>query len=404
MKKIYLKEESLRDNKEELLLPKFIYRAVMKGNTPIGGNSSLPDSDSHDFEYRMLKSRMSDIYASLGKFGYDGKSSEELKTELSRLLTECAELEKPVRPFLEKLCFNTLVKMFDIPSEIMTIDCKLVDKVKLSSKVSVKPDDSLTSDYMFEDSDEADEMKKEIEKRMMINTLIQGASYALSNKHDLYYEGLRSVNRKLSWYYNRINVINDYLTFMEKADITDKNPRQGSTVEVTVGTNMDKATVTAQGVIFPLLLRESIRGMLELFSYHSLPSDVDKARYIVNKSDFLLAEPWNMRFGIPMWERIERFFSDTKLFPYSFMIFTEAPEDEFSRVLKNMFLRTKNSLRFASRLADEASEMKDYFGFKEKMDMKRLDKTLIGDSYFSADELDTVSIDSDDEGEIIEGV
>ena len=52
------------------------------------------------------------------------------------------------------------------------------------------------------------------------------------------------------------------------------------------------------------MLHDAIKGFFELFSVYGLPTDPEKAKHIVSKADFLLAEPWDMRFGVQLWKMI----------------------------------------------------------------------------------------------------
>ena len=50
----------------------------------------------------------------------------------------------------------------------------------------------------------------------------------------------------------------------------------------------------------------------ELFSCHGLPTDSKKANYIISHADFVVAEGWDLRFGVTLWEQIEQYIKNTK--------------------------------------------------------------------------------------------
>ena len=89
-------------------------------------------------------------------------------------------------------------------------------------------------------------------------------------------------------------------------------------VEVNLGQRGDKSTIMAQGEIFPFLLQESIRGFFELYASHSLPKDNAKAKYLIHHADFVLAEQWDMMFGMTLWPEINCMIDDESIIPFYF--------------------------------------------------------------------------------------
>ena len=76
----------------------------------------------------------------------------------------------------------------------------------------------------------------------LINSLIQGISHNCNKYGDLNSE-LSELNKELPRLYHEISVINDYLLFMKEEKITDKNPSQGSCVEVMLGSGGNKTEI-----------------------------------------------------------------------------------------------------------------------------------------------------------------
>jgi hypothetical protein len=61
--------------------------------------------------------------------------------------------------------------------------------------------------------------------------------------------------------------------------------------------------VRARGLIFPMLVQELAKGLLELVSYEGLPSDPKMAKEVIDKSDFVDQESWAMIMGRGLWTR-----------------------------------------------------------------------------------------------------
>ena len=62
-----------------------------------------------------------------------------------------------------------------------------------------------------------------------------------------------------------------------------------------------KAVIKARGMVFPVLLHELCKGVMEVLSLNGLPKQDNIAQYVVDKADFIQAEPWDMRFGPGLW-------------------------------------------------------------------------------------------------------
>lgn len=396
MRKILIKESDVhRLVKDSDLLPSFIFKKAMSHETSLGDNGALPPMGNATSEYILLKARMRDVNKLLSEFGYGNLTVDELRDTLSKLMRECVDAERPIRDYLQKLCVNAVNKLFAIPQESMNIECTLVDKVSPHGKIRVTQDEDV--EYTFNDVDDMVLSDKAILKRRVIDSLVQGGAYTLSNVHENYYRELSRLNNDLPRLYNRINVINDYLTFATKEKMSEDNPMQGSYVEVKLGRSDEKVTLTAQGLIFPLLYRETIKGMFEVFASHGLPNDPKKAMYIIKKADFLLAEPWDIRLGIPMWEKIFSRIDDTNIIPYVFMELVTLPIEDFNKAMQELILGSRRGHFILDELLDKAEENKSYREFENRMDVEDLTKTIMADSYFSTADLDGLTLDGDDD-------
>lgn len=87
----------------------------------------------------------------------------------------------------------------------------------------------------------------------------------------------------------------------------------GGKVDVNLSSSDNIVSIKSQGILMPILLEETIKGILELAISHGLPKNSAKAQYIISKSDFKLAEMWDMRIGLPLWEHILGCLKNNKL-------------------------------------------------------------------------------------------
>lgn len=403
MKKIYIKESFISNVVKGRLLPQFLFKLVKAHKTSLGDNEAFPTSDGYPFDYILLKERYNQVCDAIEEMGLESLDEDYLMSELSSLLTKCRKLETPIRDTLEKLCENAVNRLFAIPEESINVNLKLVDKIKFKSAIRMKPESNDDSKYTFKDIAEIDLSNKAVEKRRFINALIQGASYIYSGVEGLYIDDIDRINPELLRMYRAIRIINDYLLFTKKEELTDENPMQGAYVETNIGTSDERATINVQGIIFPLLLQETIRGLFELFSAHGLPTDLNKAQYIVKKADFVLAEPWDLRLGVGLWNMIFGGVEDTNMIPYMFTSFIKIPTDEFNLSVKEILSNTEKGHEIINSLMADAEYDSGYQQFTNRINARNLEKSLIKDSYFTGAETNGFELDTDEgDNDVIE--
>ena len=403
MKKIYLKENSIQSVLTKRLLPQFLFKMVKTHTTSLGDNEVFPNGDEYPFDYMILKERYNEVCEAIEDLGIVELDEDNLMSEMSKLLKECKELETPVRDTLERICENAVNRLFAIPSEILNLKCKLVDRIKFKNAIRLRPESDGDIKYTFNDVHDIDFSKKAIGKRRVINSLIQGGSYLYANVIGLYIDEINRLNPKLLQLYRAITVINDYLLFTKEEKMTDDKPMQGSYVETHLGMDDDKTTINVQGIIFPLLLQETIKGLFELFSAHGLPTDREKAKYIVRKADFVLAEPWDLRLGVGLWKRVFGKVQDTNMIPYMFTNLVSLSTEEFTITMKEILSNTQKGNELINDLMQSAEYDSGYQQFQNRINAKNLDRSLIKDSYFTGAETNGYEIDTEtDDGDVIE--
>ena len=70
-----------------------------------------------------------------------------------------------------------------------------------------------------------------------------------------------------------------------------------------VNLETDPPTIMARGIMFPILVHELWKGVMEYVSMHGLPSDPEFAEEVIGSEDTLPAEVWDLRLGPIIWEK-----------------------------------------------------------------------------------------------------
>ena len=377
-------------------LPKFLFQYVSKHQTSLGNNLAFPPEQDCPFDYKILKKRMQEVDDSAKELFGENINPKDAQNLLVKYLTYCQKLEEPIQEQLIQLCENTINKLFAIPRETVELECQLVNHIVPNKSMRILPEEHDDNDWAFEDLNEMSDVNKVVLKRRFINALVQGASYRYAHIVDLYIDELGKLNQELSQIYQKIVTLNDYLLFNKKEQISDKKPKQGGLVEVELGREGEKTVIKSQGTNFIFLLTETIRGFFELFASHGLPEDNKKALYIIKQADFLLAEPWDLRMGVPLWDIITNGVDDTKFMPYYFTNLCELPVDDFNEALQEILAKTNKGKEYVSELIQDAEKECEMINIHLFIQDKNDNETLINDEYFTVDEL------NDEDNEIIE--
>lgn len=377
---------------QEQHLPKHIINALRGNKTSLGEHPSFPPDEEEKFIIYLLEDTFNILLEKVGETDY-----ETLKNELGKMLSECKKIERNHREALEELCANVVNELFSIPEDTINIEAKLVDKVDTSTERMVP---EKTTDYSFDSIEDMHNLTDEIYKKRMLNALITGAAIYYTNNIGNYIKELFDINPELPALYKKSLDYNNVLMFYEKDSLNDERSTNGGKVDVTISSNDEYPMVKSEGLLFPILVEETIKGLLELAISHGLPKNAEKAKYVISKSDFKLAELWDMRLGYSLWklieEEIEKSGYDILEVGINFFLMelAEMSCNEFNSSLQEIFGRTKRGQQIISDICDDILHDKEQDEFDEYMQTKNNSTIKINDDeYFQPEELITDAYD-----------
>ena len=122
-------------------------------------------------------------------------------------------------------------------------------------------------------------------------------------------------------------------------------------------------------MVFPVLIHELVKGVMEVLSAKGLPKK-KMGEFVINKADFLAAEPWDMRIGPALWERFTDVFEaeDFNLKHHVYSELVELPVDEFNRQMKEIMAGTKEGKKIVKTMVDEIKKEMSNEDFNETME------------------------------------
>ena len=364
-----------------LELPRYILNSLENNKTSLGEHPSYPPEEEEKFIINAVANKFSNLVKDI-----EIPDIERLKTELGSLLTKCQKLESKNISALEQLCVDIVTELFSIPEDTIQLNVKMVDSVNDDNQ-RLLPEK--TTDFSFDSIDDMNYLSGEIYKRRMMNALVTGAAMYYANNISSYIKELFEIDSELPSLYKKIIRYNEILMFFEKDKLKeDNNTLEAGKVDVTMNMPQNMVKIESEGIIFPILLEETIKGILELAIAHGLPENREKAEYVIKKSDFKLAELWDMRLGSVLWEIVANQIEDLDVVEPNFILMTlaELPSEKFNDCLREIFGKTKRGERILKNIVSKIESEKDKDDFNDFMQHKN-NGYQIEDGYFTSEEL-----------------
>lgn len=379
--KFIISESQLKLMKEsieisEIKLPDFIENSIEQYKTSLGQHPSFPPENENKFETIILKKRYYELITNVKKvLGNDGDISKKtLISKLQELINNCKELEEPIKNELENICIDTVLQIFNLTHDVINFNCQLKNDIK-----SVTPLIPEKIEEEFSDIEHIEYLNNEILKRRLIDSLIMGASVRLSENFNASLSKIFLLNHKLPEIYHEIITINEYLTFVKEQKPSTDNIGG----EVSVNLISETPTINSEAIIFPILLFETIKGVMELICSHGLPKNKFDAEYVIGKSDFLLAYNWDKRIGVGLWDIIQEIIGDENLnlMPKIILELIQRKSNEFNYTMKEIFAKTKKGKQIVNNIIDEIKLGTEFENIENEITYNN------NEEYFSPEEL-----------------
>jgi hypothetical protein len=274
------------------------------------------------------------------------------------MLFETIALESAHKKELEKLAVKMVREEFDISEDAVEIIAELTPDISMEgTKLNPKP--MPVEGVEFDSHEEIENMNAEVYKRRFLNAMTQGSAKKCNHMFHMVDDELTDMNPKLPNRYSKLMSAADYTYFIIPKDPKEGGQMTGGVVNVEFpNKENDKAVIKAQAMIFPVLVHEIVKGVMELLSAHGLPKKKKMAEYVINKADFLNAEYWDLRLGPAIWGR----FTDTidvDDFHLKHHIYAELaalPAKEFHKVMKEIMAGTKLGKKLVKQIVDQVKD------------------------------------------------
>jgi hypothetical protein len=353
------------ENMSERMHPK-LEEDLIKRTHSLGKHPIFPEGDESLFEEKIMGERFKEV-ATRCKRAFDTDSIDQnfLMSNMMTMVKEAMGLEDKHKKQLEKLAEKMIRDEYDMSEDIVEIRCELTPQISLDgTQKNPKP---MTSEIEFKNHDEMVNANDEVYKRRFMNAMIQGAAKKCNHMFHMVDDELTDMDPRLPNKYSKMMAAADYMYYIMPEM---ENGVTGGIVRVEFPSKENsKPIIHAQAMVFPVLIHELVKGVMELISSHGLPKNKKIAKYVTNKADFLAAEPWDMRLGPALWERFTKLV-DPDDFHLKHHIYTELaslPVMDFNRKMREIMAGTKEGKKIISGITEEIKRDLQEDEFNEAM-------------------------------------
>ena len=287
-----IKKESYSIKKKtitEMISSNLIDR-VTSGDHSLKDNPSLPKLSGEDYLMRMID----DKYESISKIikvnsGKESVNFTEIIPAFGKDLDEITLFEGEHKDKLIKLAIDIITDEFDLDSDDISFDADIVTDI-------TKIKDNSVFDYSPTNGDDIDSLQAEIDKRRIVNALIQGGGRDLADAFKNKKDDIAEIDTRLYNLYRNIMPIGDLLYFANEDDINAIKTGSLSIIQ-----DGEVPTIIARGVNFPTLLMQLAKGVFELLLGEE---SSDRYKFIKSKADKSEFESDDIRLGLSIYDKI----------------------------------------------------------------------------------------------------
>ena len=271
------------------------------------------------------------------------------------------------------------------------------------------------SSFDIDELTDEEQLELEKHKRNIINAIIQGAAkrgHYIFQKPNIK-RALDRINPELFSLYLAIMAVNDYMYFTQEQMIEmmsqtgqgvagkveldpDEDGEEGDEDGEGEGEGESDTVIKADGLIFPILCHEIIKGIEESKGRHGLPKEPGMREKVQGQVDTLANEPMQLRIGPEIVEKIryslpdQMFDDDNKgLINWFHILLYQIEATEFLEIIGNAISEEKSKNKKATErfeeIMKEAMEMKNEFeNYQEENDIDPEDEDDGLDDFFGS--------------------
>ena len=332
----------------------------------LSGSPVLPEGHENSFEETIMGERFNEVAKRYKRaFECDSIDNNDVMRNMMPLVYETMGLETKNRKKLVELAIKMVREEYDMGEDVVEIHAELTDRINMEgTKKNPKP---VTVQMEFDNHDAMTNANKEVYKRRFLNAMTQGAAKKCNHMFHMVDDDLTNIEPRLANKYSKMMAAADYMYYIIPKM---ENGVNGGVVRVQFPTASNpKAVIYAQAMVFPVLIHELVKGVMELLSAHGLPKDKKTGEFVISQADFLAAEPWDMRMGPGLWSRFTNAIEpdDFHLKHHIYSELAALPVDEFNVKMREVMANTTEGKKVIKDIVNEVNGALKEEEFNEAM-------------------------------------
>lgn len=349
-----------------------IQSKIESGEFPGAGSQAYPkvpeEGVPNTFEELIASDRFKQVIDNVKRYTGIEQLSEESMMQLQMMLMQSVQeifsIEGEHKKELEELAVKIVKEEMALPDDALQFDAKIVGMGDIDTEGMQQEPGGCDNceDLEIEAMEEFEDFDIEKQKRRFLNQLIQGASKKGHYLFHMVEEELNNIDPNLINLYGIMMSINDLVYWIIPDQTTMMMAGSGESVagKEEIDPDTDPPTIIAQGITFPVLVHELIKGVMELLATQGLPDDPNKAQRVMDAEDTLVAEVWDLRLGPKIWEKFREAYpmtlmqdDKTEIQNYLFSEFANMDAKEMFRLTKNILAGNDEGKQELERITQE---------------------------------------------------
>ena len=296
-------------------------RRLRTGEHLFGKSKSIPSTELTNYSAKLASKRFKDIITKVKRYHGINRINPMMMQQMFMIMGEISKIETIHKDALEQLAIDIVSEEFDIPDSMLEANL-----VPPGTKIDLKGEEDggdESQEYELpkkpKSAERMRELELEVDKRNMINAMLQGAAKKGHYIFHMVADELDAIDPRLMMLYGKLMSLADLQYWlipdsmqtssvggMEK--IEWRKPEKSDEEELEDYDLEDEEeipVVVAKAWIFPLLVHELIKGTLELAASNWATGhlDFEEQKEVIEKTDTPQNELWGMRLGPGIWEK-----------------------------------------------------------------------------------------------------
>ena len=371
--------------------------SLRQGKHTFGGSKGLPPTGTNqNYSEKLASARFKDIITKVKRYHSVENINPQMMMEMMRIMQEVSQIETQHKDALEQLAVDIVSDEFDIPDDMLDAEL-LPPGSPLDLEGDDEDEDEEEEEFQPKSAERMEELEIEVDKRNIINALMQGASKKGHYIFHMVADELDQIDPRLMGLYGKLMSLADFQYWVipdqamggqiggtEKIKWEKPKDEEGNEQE----DEEEEPVVEAKAWIFPLLVHELIKGSMELAAsnWGEGHLDFDEQKHVIDRADTIEGEIWGMRLGPGMWEKFVDCIDpkDYSIKQWLFHELTKLPAEQFHKFIKEILSQSGKCSEVISHL----KELHDADGDEE------LEDFIMGDEDSFEDGLDDLMVDA----------